>query len=689
MSSHLVSSYRAEIPNAASIREATLEWQLAGDYEELAHYPPRTQAAKGGVQLQVVEEISRRDARAMARAGQGDRRRTDDPGQPPAFDRQKDAPRKEKTDTWFTARMTGVFYLPQSRALTLKFLQPPARTMGLRLPVHRPAAGARRPAERADPQEHQVASNWPRASITWRSWPATTSGRASSSSATRRTTGRSSPCRKAGFPRRSCPQIAAFLKPKATLKIEGDALVATLLDQPQRLRKMRLVFNDFVGTGVTVKSVTLKDEQGKVIVPVAEDFSSGKKSQVLQIAPGDRIQVSYEDARAIGGPKSLATDLNAAFYNGSIMLAYEEIMDRPGGGRLRIVPSRAAVPRRGSAHGDRRRSRCGHFRRSRHRRREVATSSGEKLSLKALETDPSGDSALDNHAGVFMATLKIGDRTRQDQIKVMPGDEITVSYLDKENTDPGVPIERTYSVMEAGGGAAKCLVYRTSVKQVEDTSNQAMARKSRIKARLGWAPPILTDQVVARHPQYQPQGARRGRRRARRSEETVVVALERAAVVRSDLPEECLELGKRDVRDGRGGVGDEGRGPGGQEAGVAQGAAPDRPHRRPGGGEGVSHPVAERLAPRRKANAPGRDVLRHRAIPVGQARRPGQRPRVLRRRGPGDRPAAGDGRQRTCQPGADAAGGRGRRGAPEVRGPANQADHRLEGATCSPTAAWN
>ena len=41
MTSHLVSSYRAEIPNAASIREATLEWQLAGDYEELAHYPPR------------------------------------------------------------------------------------------------------------------------------------------------------------------------------------------------------------------------------------------------------------------------------------------------------------------------------------------------------------------------------------------------------------------------------------------------------------------------------------------------------------------------------------------------------------------------------------------------------------------------------------------------------------------------
>ena len=76
---------------------------------------------------------------------------------------------------------------------------------------------------------------------------------------------------------------------------------------------------------------------------------------------------------------------------------------------------------------------------------KVTTSSGEKLSLKALETDVAGNSALDNHAGTFMATLKIGDRTGKDQIKVVPGDEITVSYLDKENTDPGVPIERTYT----------------------------------------------------------------------------------------------------------------------------------------------------------------------------------------------------------------------------------------------------
>ena len=36
-----------------------------------------------------------------------------------------------------------------------------------------------------------------------------------------------------------------------------------------------------------------------------------------------------------------------------------------------------------------------------------------------------------------------------------PGDTITVSYLDKENTNPGIPIERTYTVTEAGGGTPR------------------------------------------------------------------------------------------------------------------------------------------------------------------------------------------------------------------------------------------
>ena len=94
-------------------------------------------------------------------------------------------------------------------------------------------------------------------------------------------------------------------------------------------------------------------------------------------------------------------------------------------------------------------------------------------------------------------------------------------------------------MMEAGEGAAKCLVYRTSVKQVEDTSNQATATRSRIKARLGWAPAILTDQVVARHPQYQPPGDAAAAA-APKGGETIVVAINAPLLFEVTCPKNAL-----------------------------------------------------------------------------------------------------------------------------------------------------
>ena len=415
MSSYLVASYRAEIPDAASIQEATLEGQLAGEYEELAHYPPRTPAAPDGPQPQQV------DSKNL--------------GSSPKNVHDKNPGTSPKN--------------PDS------LVKPPSPT---------------------------------------------------------------SP------------------KPKATLIRDGDALVATL-QQPQRLRKLRLVFNEFAGTAVTVQRVTIKDDQGQVIVPVQADFSSGKKSQVLQIAPGDRIQVTYEDALGVGGPKLLATHLKATFCNGSILLANEAIADRSSGGR-----NRSYFPARRCRVGDQLVAIVSDHDADTSDQRDtvdvtVTTSAGEKLVLKALETDPRGNTALDNHAGTFLATLKIGDRTGKGQIKVVPGDKITVSYLDRENTDPGVPIERTYSVMEAGDGAVEGLVYRTSIKQIEDKSGRAHAKRDHVKATHERTAVILKDRVVARHPDYQPDGEPVPK--AKKDEE-IVVAMNAPLLFQVTCPKNAL-----------------------------------------------------------------------------------------------------------------------------------------------------
>src|ERR1044072_7032762 len=82
---------------------------------------------------------------------------------------------------------------------------------------------------------------------------------------------------------------------------------------------------------------------------------------------------------------------------------------------------------------------------------EVETSSGEKLTLKALETWPNYNVPEYNaHAGVFMAVLKMGAVTGKDTIKIAPGDKITAKFVDRENTSPGIPIERAFALFEAG-----------------------------------------------------------------------------------------------------------------------------------------------------------------------------------------------------------------------------------------------
>ena len=62
-------------------------------------------------------------------------------------------------------------------------------------------------------------------------------------------------------------------------------------------------------------------------------------------------------------------------------------------------------------------------------------------------------------------------------------DTITVSYFDKENTDPGVAIERSYAVAEAGSSKPKPTVYRTTVQLVEDTGRSAQAKIRQLRMR--------------------------------------------------------------------------------------------------------------------------------------------------------------------------------------------------------------
>ncbi len=306
------------------------------------------------------------------------------------------------------------------------------------------------------------------------------------------------------FSAQSNPALAEHLKPAARIALEEGRLVAKM-EQPRRLRKLRWDFDDFAGNDVKLAEMVVIDADGQRIIPGPADFTTGMTNQILEIAPGDRITVSYEDEKRLREDTPvLVAELNSSYFNGEIMLANEVITSDPRDPSRR---TREFFPAQRCRIGDQLIVYITDYDADVTDERDmievtVSTSSGQSVKLQALETSPYND-GQHNHAGVFMAVLKIGTQAGRDTIAVKPGDVIKASYLDSENTKPGVPIERVYTIAEGGVGEPRFTVYRTAVKQVEDTTAQARARLGRLSREQQETAVIMRNLILARHPDYE------------------------------------------------------------------------------------------------------------------------------------------------------------------------------------------
>ena len=297
---------------------------------------------------------------------------------------------------------------------------------------------------------------------------------------------------------------AELVKPRGEIAQTDTGFAATLAE-PERLRKLKWIFEDFEGESVAVKKIAIKNAEDKDVVPVKEDFSTGTTNATLEISPGDRIEVAYVDERrTLKDTPNLTANLNSSYFNGSCLVANEVIEQREEQRWTTFQPAKRCRD------GDQLMVVVTDYDEDLSDKRDtvpvqVATSSGEKLTLQALETWVNdATEERQGHSGVFLALLKIGKATEKDTIKISPGDTLTASYLDKENTNPGVPVERTYALEEAGSGKPRLVVYRTTVASVVDKSEEAKAKMRRMAMRGKRIEDmvIYRDEITARHPDY-------------------------------------------------------------------------------------------------------------------------------------------------------------------------------------------
>ncbi len=494
MSSFEIAGFAAKIPHLSTVQAMSLWGMLSDDYEKLAVWPETNVSATGGLTIDIaneargssVDQIRRHLKVATTSSYQQDSLKYD----------RADTPMKGK-DGWTTNRITGTFYLPGKQSLELQFTQPVSPNnwqtaylfidgqliIGGTINADTIKQTGKITLEKGcHKMEILLTDYWQNSTV---------------SVGYRMDDGTIAPLPEDWFSTVKNPELADFLRTKGKVEIKDDMLNVTFA-KPIRLRKLKLVFEDFTETAVSIDSITVKDVAGKTILPVPNDFSTATTNNVLEIAPGDEIEFVYTDPKTLQQNNQIrTTKLNSSYFNGNVSIAYEFITQVDGIMNFNYYPARRCRT------GDQLVIMVTDYDEDTTDQRDVVdvlvtTSSGEKLRLQALETAKGLSAAYENHAGQFMAILKTGDQTGKDTIKVVPGDRLIVSYVDRENTNPGIPIERTTSIEGASNAKPELTVYRTSVERTE---------KKSLSVKEGEESIDFDTLIVATHPDYKAEGA--------------------------------------------------------------------------------------------------------------------------------------------------------------------------------------
>ncbi|MDX9862496.1 MAG: outer membrane protein assembly factor BamD, partial [Rhodospirillales bacterium] len=126
----------------------------------------------------------------------------------------------------------------------------------------------------------------------------------------------------------------------------------------------------------------------------------------------------------------------------------------------------------------------------------VQVSAGDQppLTLSAVEErDPGAPEGVETYVGgVFHALLKTVDASdaaavaaSPKALPIRPGDIVRAVYLDRENTLPGIPVDREGRVMVCGAEQPVLQLYRTWRESVEDKGERAQGRLRQIQRRPG------------------------------------------------------------------------------------------------------------------------------------------------------------------------------------------------------------
>ena len=287
------------------------------------------------------------------------------------------------------------------------------------------------------------------------------------------------------------PELLARASDKCKIVRTAEGYVATF-DEPERLRALRWEVTDYVGNSVSASKLHVVNKAGDEVIPADHDYTEALGNDILEVAPGDTITVSYDDdVTSSGRKRTIERKLHSSFNDGNVYVMYEDITDDNGTARIalqqayRIAPGDNVVASVNDADLDLTSG-------ADTIKLLVKTDSGDKFTVKASEetkTNAEGEEVVER-PGLFKALIrtalppKDGKALKPGVIPLKPGDGITVSYTDEDNTNPGVPVERSAHVAPSiKDSTAELQLCHTWTAVGIDKSPEAKQKLGRIRRR--------------------------------------------------------------------------------------------------------------------------------------------------------------------------------------------------------------
>ena len=297
---------------------------------------------------------------------------------------------------------------------------------------------------------------------------------------------------------KASPDLAEFVKDSAVIKrMDKNSGFQATFTKPARIRSLRWEFLDYTGREVEVQKLYVQDTDGKLVIPVETDYSDALQNETLEVAPGDHITVTYTDERTSSGEKRIREKgMGSSFNDARANFFFEKIEDTRYGNKLNLYDAYRFLPGDMlllsvidpdgdvTPEADKVKVR-------------VSTRSGQSAEMSLVEQNRRFDNipryVPDDvegiHGGHFLGQLRtceIGNTNAPASVlRIAPGDVITLTYHDRENTRPGIPVDRKATVMAAQPSTPELTLFDTHIEREEDTSYDAKLRLEQIRRRPG------------------------------------------------------------------------------------------------------------------------------------------------------------------------------------------------------------